>query len=249
MRLGGGVAGGADLRAELEALEPVEVLHLRRRRGLHRDDGLGDVEVGRREVDGLLAFVGDGELIEVGVERLWARRDGRVERHPHPLHVLLGVAELVGDGVGDRGLEALAVGGVVVDEPRRVRRLIGAEGDGPLGQRGQGVLGARLGAGSGTRDDVLSAGAQAVAATRPTTASTDTRQETLRMGGIIAARAFGANIRITMFGATCREGLRAPRVPPPDWAADRRRRTPRSDGAPPPTPVPRLPRCSPPRAE
>jgi len=35
-------------------------------------------------------------------------------------------------------------------------------------------------------DDVLSAGAQAVAVTRPTTANTDTRQKTLRMGGIIA---------------------------------------------------------------
>ena len=33
---------------------------------------------------------------------------------------------------------------------------------------------------------MLSAGAQAVAVTRPTTASMDTRQETLRMGGIIA---------------------------------------------------------------
>jgi hypothetical protein len=35
-------------------------------------------------------------------------------------------------------------------------------------------------------DDVLSAGAQAVAVARPTTASMDTRLETLRMGGIIA---------------------------------------------------------------
>src|SRR6476619_219284 len=38
-------------------------------------------------------------------------------------------------------------------------------------------------------DEVLSAGAQAVVAIRPTTASTDTRHETLRMGGIIAHRA------------------------------------------------------------
>jgi hypothetical protein len=37
-------------------------------------------------------------------------------------------------------------------------------------------------------DDVLSAGAQALPAARPMTASTDTRQKTLRMGGIIAHR-------------------------------------------------------------
>jgi hypothetical protein len=141
-RFGGGVAGRADLGAELQALEPVEGFHLRRRRGLHRDDRLGDVEVGRREVDGLLSFLGDGELIEVGVERLWARRNGRVERHPHPLHVLLGISELVGDRISDRRFEALAVGGVVVDKPRWVGRLIRAEGDGPLRQRGQGVLAA-----------------------------------------------------------------------------------------------------------
>jgi len=34
----------------------------------------------------------------------------------------------------------------------------------------------------------LSAGAQALPAARPMTASTDTRQKTLRMGGIIAHR-------------------------------------------------------------
>ena len=69
----------------------------------------------------------------------------------------LGVSELVGDRVGDRGFEALAVGGVVVDEPRRVGRLIGAESDGPLGQGGQGVLACTVPP-AREADDVLSAG-------------------------------------------------------------------------------------------
>ena len=40
------------------------------------------------------------------------------------------VAELLGDRVGHRRLESLAVGGDVADEPGRVGGLIGAEGQG-----------------------------------------------------------------------------------------------------------------------
>ena len=72
------------------------------------DDDLRGLVVRRAEVDGLLALVGDRELLQVEVEVLRAGRDGLVEGGAHPDDVVLGEAELLGDGVGDGGLEALA---------------------------------------------------------------------------------------------------------------------------------------------
>jgi hypothetical protein len=43
--------------------------------------------------------------------------------------VTLGEAELVGQGVDQGALEALTVGGVVVDHPRREHRLAGGDGE------------------------------------------------------------------------------------------------------------------------
>ena len=57
--------------------------------------------------------------------------EGGVERHHDPRHVRRGEAELLGDRVGRRALEALPVGGVVVDDVHGV-----VEGDEAGGERG-----------------------------------------------------------------------------------------------------------------
>src|SRR6185312_8967239 len=80
------------------------------------------------EVHGLGALRGDGDLVDVEVEVLAARRVGVVEGLDHPLDLVLAETELLGDGVGHRGLEALAVRRVVVVEPRRVGGRVGGDG-------------------------------------------------------------------------------------------------------------------------
>ncbi len=96
-------------------------------RALERDDRLGRGVVGSREVDGLGARGRDRELVDVDVERLLAGLDRLVEAGLDPRDVALGEAELVGNRVGHGGLEALAVGRVVVAEPRVVRRIVGRD--------------------------------------------------------------------------------------------------------------------------
>jgi hypothetical protein len=56
-----------------------------------------------------------------------------------PGHVVLGVAELLGDGVRDGALEALAVGRVVVGEPRLEGWAVGADRELAVLQRLQGL--------------------------------------------------------------------------------------------------------------
>ena len=101
-------ARGADLGADPQALEVGEVVAPSAAEPAGGDHGLADRVVRRGEVDRLLALLGDGELVDVEVERPGAGLDGGVERHAGPGDLVLGVAQLRGDGVGDRGLEALA---------------------------------------------------------------------------------------------------------------------------------------------
>ena len=112
-------------------------------RALERDDGLAHVVVAGREVDGLLALGADRHLVDVEVEGLLTGREGLVEGHALPDDGALVVAELLRHGVGDGRLEALAVGGLVVLEPRLVRGLVG--GDRQLAGR----LGGQLALGAG----------------------------------------------------------------------------------------------------
>jgi len=81
-----------------------------------------------RVVDVVRPLGRDRDLVDVEVELLLARRVGGVERLLDPDDVVLREAQLLGDGVGDRRLEALAVAGVVLGEPRFVRRGVGADG-------------------------------------------------------------------------------------------------------------------------
>ena len=80
-----------------------------------------------REVDRALALLVDRDLVDVEVEVLRPRLVGGVERHDRPLDLALVEAELAGDRVRDRALEALAVRRVVVLEVGRERRLVGAD--------------------------------------------------------------------------------------------------------------------------
>ena len=131
------VARGAELRAELVLPQRRDRLRPRDRLALEHDDRLVHVVVRRAEVDDLRAGGRDRDLVDVEVERLLAGRVRAVERHVRPLDLRLREAELLRDRVGDRGLEALA-GRRVVDlplralhlaaaEPRRVRRVVGAD--------------------------------------------------------------------------------------------------------------------------
>lgn len=98
-------------------------------RALAGDDGLPYVVVARREVDGLLAVGVDRHLVDVEVEVLDPGREGAVEGHGLPDHLVLRVTELLGHRVGDRRFVSLAVGRLVVGEPGVVRRVVGADGE------------------------------------------------------------------------------------------------------------------------
>ena len=94
---------------------------------------------------------------------LGARLDRVVERHDDPGDVVLGEAQGVGDGVGRRGLEALAVGRVAElprdpdwpcragSEVRRVGRIVRADGQLARGLERAGSPGAQA---SGVGDGV-----------------------------------------------------------------------------------------------
>ncbi len=125
-----------------EALQARDGRRLGRLAALERDDGLAHVVVAGREVDGLLALGADRHLVDVEVEGLHAGREGLVEGDALPDDGALVVAELLCHGVGDRRLEALAVGGLVVLEPRLVRRLVRRDRQLAGGLGGQLALGA-----------------------------------------------------------------------------------------------------------
>src|SRR5665648_366324 len=96
---------------------------------------LGRVVVAGGEVEVRPALVADRHLVDRDVEGLLAGGDDLVESHRDPLHRVLAEAQLGGDGVGDRGLEALPVRRVVVDDPGLVARVGGADGQYALGHR------------------------------------------------------------------------------------------------------------------
>ena len=134
---------------------------------LERDQGLGGGVVAVGEVDDLGPLRRDRDLVDVEVEVLVARLVRRVERHLDPRHLVLGEAELLGHGVGDGRLVALAVGRVVVDEPRLVGRRVGADGQRARRAQRQLVGGAGVD-GSGS---VASASSEEVGAVGPRSGS------------------------------------------------------------------------------
>ena len=79
-----GVAGGADLGAELGVLQVGDRGGAVDRAARGGDDGLADVVVAAGEVDRLAALLGDRDLVDVEVELLLPRADHRVERHDRP---------------------------------------------------------------------------------------------------------------------------------------------------------------------
>lgn len=64
------------------------------------------------------------DLVDVEVEPLRARCEGGVEGLERPFHLRLREPELLGNGICDRGLVPLPVGGCVVLEPWRIRRAV-----------------------------------------------------------------------------------------------------------------------------
>ena len=89
------------------------------------DDRLLAVVVRQREVDDLVALVGDAVLLEVEVVVLVAGGDGLVEAGADPGDLVVREAERLGDLVHDGGLEAFAALRCVVDDVGREGRLAG----------------------------------------------------------------------------------------------------------------------------
>jgi len=94
------------------------------------NQGLGGVVVAGGEIDGILAFRSDRELLDVHVEVLGARGDGGIEGGAGPLDLVLAEAHLLGDRVGDGGLIALAALGIVVFDVGRVCGIPRGDGQG-----------------------------------------------------------------------------------------------------------------------
>ena len=185
---------------ELERLQVGDA----RRRGsgcpVHRDDGLLDGVVAVAEVDRLLALGRDRDLVDVEVEVLGAGRVGAVERHDDPLHLLLGEAEVLRQRVGHGGLEALAVGRVVVHEVRRVGRAVGA--------RSSACPGVRSGRFARLQSSALPVGVAAVVG-----ASSVPQAVRARRATPATARAVRAGRRSDMGGPSRRTALAAEAYP------------------------------------
>jgi hypothetical protein len=80
------IAKRADLGPYSKVLEVGEALRFGGGGILHHEHALGVVEVAVREVDGLLALFGYGDLVDVEVEIFRARGVGLVERLDGPLY-------------------------------------------------------------------------------------------------------------------------------------------------------------------
>src|SRR5215208_4442127 len=116
------------LRAELRVLEVGDGLRVGYRGTFEHQHALGVVEVAVREVNGLLALGGNGDLVYVEVVVLGARSIGLVERLDDPFYREV---HPLGDLVGHLSLEARVVLRVTL-EPRRVGWLVRGDGQHPL---------------------------------------------------------------------------------------------------------------------
>ena len=151
------VARRPELGAELVLLQARLRAHRGDRLALEADDRLVDVVVRGAEAEHLRPLGRVRDLVDVEVERLLARRDRLVEGRVDPDDLALGEAEPLRDRVRDRRLEALALGGVVdlprpalrlaAREPRRERRVVGADRELPVLDEVE----VRLGAAAGRR--------------------------------------------------------------------------------------------------
>ena len=167
-----GQAGRADLVAVHVALQVRRRVLGHDRRALQRDQRLldGVVAVGEGDRGGPLR--GERDLVDVEVELLRPRRVGVAERLADPRDLAGAEAHLLGHGERDRALVALAVGGVVADEPRRVGRGVGADGQHAgrdqlvLRRQARGRAGRRGGAGARRGRGAAAAGPAAAAAAR-----------------------------------------------------------------------------------
>src|ERR1700730_3431039 len=126
-------AGGTHLVAVDVGLQVGRAVLGRDRAVLQRHQRLLDVVVAVGEGDRLRPCRAVGDLVDVEVELLRPRRVRAVERLVGPGDLRRLEAELGRHRVGHRALVALAVGGLVVDEPRRVDRLVGRHGEHALG--------------------------------------------------------------------------------------------------------------------
>src|SRR5205085_4934333 len=132
-----GVARRPDLDPELVLLDVGTGFRRGDRRPFEPDQRLVDVVVGIAEVDALRARGRVRDLVDVEVEALRARLERLLEGDDHPVDIAFLEAELPGDRVGDRALEALARVRVAdlprrpfrrgAAEPGRERRIVGAD--------------------------------------------------------------------------------------------------------------------------
>src|SRR5215213_9700836 len=121
-------ARGPHLRAELRVLQVGDGLRVGHRGTLEHQHALGVVEVAVREVDGLLALGGNGDLVYVEVVVLGARSVRFVERLDDPFYREI---HPLGYLVRHLALEARVVLRATL-EPRRVGWLVRCDGQHPL---------------------------------------------------------------------------------------------------------------------
>src|SRR4051794_38317141 len=149
----------SDRRGEVEVLEVLDARRRGDRRSLDRHQRLVHVVVAVAEVDGLGPLLGHRDLLDGEVPVLGPGRVRLGERRHHPLDLVLREPEPLRDLEGNGALEPLAVVGVVdlphgvlggaAREPRRVRRVVGADRELPPRHQGELVGGALVGGGRG----------------------------------------------------------------------------------------------------
>src|SRR5215217_6223785 len=116
-------AGRADLGPDGQVLEVGDALGVGGGVVLHHEDALGVVEVALRNLYGLFALRGYGDLVDVEVEVFGARRVGLVEGLDDPLY---GEVHTLGDLLGHVAFVARVVFWASL-EPRRVGRPVGGD--------------------------------------------------------------------------------------------------------------------------